>query len=83
MVVNLGGDSDTNACIYGFLAGAYYGYESFPEAWKQGLVEREKNIDFAEQLYILKQQNKKRSLKSDFFFVGISNILLLLKDSEA
>ena len=54
MVVNLGGDSDTNACIYGFLAGAYYGYESFPEAWKQGLVEKEKIIDFAEQLYILK-----------------------------
>ena len=55
MVVNLGGDSDTNACIYGFLAGAYYGYESFPEVWKQGLVEREKIIGFAEQLYILKQ----------------------------
>ena len=54
MVVNLGGDSDTNACIYGFLAGAYYGYESFPEVWKQGLVEREKIIDFAAQLYILK-----------------------------
>jgi uncharacterized protein MJ1187 len=54
MVVNLRGDSDTNACIYGFLAGAYYGYESFPEAWKQGLVEKEKIIDFAEQLYILK-----------------------------
>ena len=28
--VNLGGDSDTTACVAGALAGAYYGYESIP-----------------------------------------------------
>lgn len=51
MVVNLGDDSDTHACIYGFLAGAYYGYDSFPEARKEGLAEKERIMHFAQQLY--------------------------------
>ena len=51
MVVNLGGDSDTHACIYGFLAGAYYGYESFPEARKEGLAEKDRIIEIAQKLY--------------------------------
>ncbi|MBO7702521.1 MAG: ADP-ribosylglycohydrolase family protein [Eggerthellaceae bacterium] len=35
--VNLGGDSDTTACVAGALAGAYYGYESIPEEWLEAL----------------------------------------------
>lgn len=55
MVVNLGGDSDTHACIYGFLAGAYYGYESFPEAWKTGLADKERIIKTAETLFKMRR----------------------------
>ncbi|MBQ9041296.1 MAG: ADP-ribosylglycohydrolase family protein [Eggerthellaceae bacterium] len=35
--VNLGGDSDTTACVAGALAGAYYGYESIPGEWIEAL----------------------------------------------
>lgn len=31
--VNLGGDTDTTACVAGGLAGAYYGIEAIPENW--------------------------------------------------
>ena len=53
MVVNLGGDSDTHACIYGFLAGAYYGYETFPQARKEGLVDKDRIIKIARNLFKL------------------------------
>ena len=36
-VIRLGGDTDTNAAIYGQLAGAYYGYDDIPEEWLHGL----------------------------------------------
>lgn len=32
-IVNYGNDSDTNACITGALAGAYYGFNSIPSKW--------------------------------------------------
>ena len=53
MVVNLGGDSDPHACIYGFLAGAYYGYETFPQARKEGLVDKDRIIKIARNLFKL------------------------------
>ena len=31
--VNLGGDSDSIAAVYGQIAGAYYGYEAIPQEW--------------------------------------------------
>lgn len=31
--VNLGGDTDTTACVAGALAGAAYGYDAIPSAW--------------------------------------------------
>ncbi len=33
-VIRLGGDTDTNGAVFGQLAGAYYGYESIPEKWR-------------------------------------------------
>lgn len=36
-VIRLGGDTDTNAAIYGQLAGAYYGYDNIPKEWIDGL----------------------------------------------
>lgn len=51
MVVNLWWDADTNACIYGFLAGAYYGWEEIPENWLEGLMDRDRIQEMADLLY--------------------------------
>ena len=37
-VVNLGDDADTVGAIYGGIAGAFYGVESVPQTWLEGLV---------------------------------------------
>ena len=39
--VNLGGDTDTTAAIYGQLAGAFYGIEGIPAEWRSMLEERD------------------------------------------
>jgi ADP-ribosylglycohydrolase len=36
-VVNLGGDADTVGAVYGGLAGAFYGFESIPSEWMNGM----------------------------------------------
>ncbi|KAE8411992.1 ADP-ribosylation/Crystallin J1 [Aspergillus pseudocaelatus] len=36
-VANLGGDADTAAAVYGGLAGAFYGIESIPTEWVDGM----------------------------------------------
>lgn len=38
LAVNLGEDTDTTAAIYGQLAGAYYGAQAIPEAWRTSLA---------------------------------------------
>lgn len=50
-VVNTGYDADTNACIYGYLAGAYYGYDAIPERWKNQVTDKELLADFAQKFY--------------------------------
>ena len=34
-IANMGGDSDTNAAIYGQLGGAFYGIEAIPASWRE------------------------------------------------
>ncbi len=36
--VNLGGDTDTTACVAGGLAGVYYGLNGIPDEWRTGLL---------------------------------------------
>jgi ADP-ribosylglycohydrolase len=36
--VNLGGDTDTTGCVAGGLAGACYGVDSIPQAWRESLA---------------------------------------------
>jgi len=43
---NMGGDSDTNACIAGMLCGAYKGYNKIPEEWIPQFKEANVTINF-------------------------------------
>ena len=38
LAANLGDDADTTAAVYGQLAGAYYGAEGIPLAWREQLA---------------------------------------------
>jgi hypothetical protein len=38
LVANLGDDADTTCCIYGQLAGAYYGLGAIPDSWRRRTV---------------------------------------------
>ncbi len=38
LAVNLGDDADTTGAVYGQLAGAYYGADGIPEAWRAKLA---------------------------------------------
>ncbi|MDO4507987.1 MAG: ADP-ribosylglycohydrolase family protein [Candidatus Saccharibacteria bacterium] len=54
-VISLGGDTDTNAAIYGQLAGAYYGYEAFPEEWREDVFNGEEIVKIADKLFSMKE----------------------------
>ncbi|GAB3998508.1 ADP-ribosylglycohydrolase family protein [Spirosoma daeguense] len=47
--VNLGGDTDTTACVTGGLAGLYYGLQSIPGQWIQGLARQNDIVALAER----------------------------------
>ncbi|MGD1906989.1 MAG: ADP-ribosylglycohydrolase family protein [Leptolyngbyaceae cyanobacterium] len=49
--VNLGDDADTTGAICGQLAGAFYGIEAIPPAWRQRLTLGERIETLANQLY--------------------------------
>jgi ADP-ribosylglycohydrolase len=53
--VNLGDDADTTGAVYGQLAGAYYGDEGIPPAWRERLVQRSTIEELADGLYELAQ----------------------------
>ncbi|KAH8915774.1 ADP-ribosylglycohydrolase [Atractiella rhizophila] len=49
--VNLGDDADTIGCVFGGLAGAFYGVEQIPQEWLDGLRKRELIEQVAEELF--------------------------------
>ena len=55
LAVNLGDDADTTGAVYGQLAGAFYGEEGIPQAWRAQLAERELIEALADCLYTLSQ----------------------------
>jgi ADP-ribosyl-[dinitrogen reductase] hydrolase len=55
LAANLGDDADTTAAIYGQLAGAYYGEQAIPTAWRELLAQRELIEKFAGNLYRLSE----------------------------
>jgi ADP-ribosyl-[dinitrogen reductase] hydrolase len=50
MAVNLGNDADTTGAVCGQLAGAFYGEEAIPAAWRERLVMAEEIGQLAERL---------------------------------
>ncbi len=51
LAANLGDDADTTAAIYGQIAGAYYGAEGIPAAWRERVYMRELIDKYAGRLY--------------------------------
>lgn len=54
-VIRLGGDTDTNAAIYGQLAGAYYGYKAIPKRWLKDLYLHDEIVELADKLLAMKK----------------------------
>ena len=51
LAVNLGDDADTTGAIYGQIAGAHYGAESIPAAWRDKLTMAAKITSLANRLH--------------------------------
>jgi ADP-ribosylglycohydrolase len=51
LAVNLGDDADTTGAVYGQLAGAFYGEDNIPTAWRDTIAQRELILELAEKLY--------------------------------
>ena len=54
---NLGDDADTTAAIVGQLAGAYYGVEGIPHAWRSRVHQGDHLLEVADRLFTLAQGN--------------------------
>lgn len=54
--VRIGGDTDTYAAIAGGLLGAYYGYDTIPEKWRNTILGHDTMVEYAHKLYELNQQ---------------------------
>lgn len=54
-VIRLGGDTDTNAAVYGQLAGAYYGYAKIPQKWRDGVYLADELVKIADDLLNLEE----------------------------
>ncbi|MFA5613947.1 MAG: ADP-ribosylglycohydrolase family protein [Methanoculleus sp.] len=50
LAANLGDDADTTGAVYGQLAGAYYGVEGIPRAWREKTARRDLIEEYAERL---------------------------------
>ena len=51
LAVNLGDDADTTGAIYGQIAGAHYGAEAIPVAWRERLTMTAEIASLADRLY--------------------------------
>jgi ADP-ribosylglycohydrolase len=49
--VNLGGDTDTTACVTGGLAGLLYGYDTIPKEWVVCIARSNDILDLSERIY--------------------------------
>jgi ADP-ribosylglycohydrolase len=54
IVLELNGDVDTNAAVYGQIAGAYYGYEAITESWRKATYQEAEIKQLADKLIAMK-----------------------------
>ena len=59
LATNLGDDADTTAAICGQVAGAYYGLSGLPTHWLEKLTMREELNEFADQLFVATQDQRR------------------------
>ena len=59
----MGGDSDTNAAIYGQLGGAFYGIEGIPASWRERVHLGEEIDQLARDLVDLRLEPPRDSLR--------------------
>lgn len=71
-VIQLGGDTDTNAAIYGQLAGSRYGYERIPEEWRKNVYNAEELVDLADRLLDMRCQVIRTRFEDDKDFEDIN-----------
>ncbi|MCB9418745.1 MAG: ADP-ribosylglycohydrolase family protein [Ardenticatenaceae bacterium] len=57
LAANLGDDADTTAAVYGQLAGAFYGEQAIPAAWREKLALSPTIESLADQLFFLSQKS--------------------------
>ena len=53
LAVNLGDDADTTGAVYGQLAGAFYGAQGLPQAWRTRLARHDLIESLADRLFEL------------------------------
>ena len=58
LAVNLGDDADTTGAVYGQIAGAFYGEEGIPAAWRAKLAMRELIEQRADELFDLAEAER-------------------------
>jgi ADP-ribosyl-[dinitrogen reductase] hydrolase len=51
LAVNLGDDADTTGAVYGQLAGAFYGEDNIPSAWRDTIAQRELILELTDKLF--------------------------------
>lgn len=56
LAANLGDDADTTAAVYGQLAGAFYGEQAIPAAWREKLALHSIIESLADQLFLLRRK---------------------------
>ena len=64
-IANMGGDSDTNAAIYGQLGGAFYGVEAIPASWRTTLYQGEEIDQLARDLVDLRLEAPRTRFDED------------------
>ena len=52
-VIRLGGDTDTNAAVYGQLAGTYYGYDQIPSRWHKAVYLEGEILEISSRLALI------------------------------
>ena len=64
-IANMGGDSDTNAAIYGQLGGAFYGIEAIPASWRERVYQGEEIDQLARDLVDLRLEAPRTRFDED------------------